>query len=87
MHTREVWSAKPLDASGALVPASGGAVGGFLCTSSTSGTLQITAGDASGGDDIVAEMSVAAGTYYRLGFYCPLGAYAVLTNAAGTFQV
>ena len=88
MHTREVWSPKAMDASGVLIGETGGAVGGFLCTSSTSGTLQIIAGIASDGTtDIVAEMSVTARTYYRLGYYCSGGAYAVLTSAAGTFQV
>jgi len=75
-----------MTASGKITDA-GGKVGGFLCTSSTSGTLQITDGIASGGSTVLASMSVAAGTFYELGYYAQNGLYAVLTNCAGTFQV
>lgn len=81
---KEVWTPKPMTASG-KISARGGKIGGFLCTSSTSGTVQITAGESSGGSTIVAEMSVTAGAYYPMPFECPEGAYAVLTNCAGTF--
>ena len=83
---KEVWMPKPMTASGAITSRQG-KIGGFLCTSSTSGTVQISAGEDGSGDDIVAEMSVTAGTYYPMPFYCADGAYAVLTNCAGTFQV
>jgi hypothetical protein len=88
VNVKEVWTAKPMDASGTLALVNQSSkVGGFLCTSSTTGTLQITEGEASGGADIVAEMSVTAGTWYPMPFHLPLGAYAVLTSCAGTFAV
>lgn len=84
MNVKEIWTPKPMSASGKLV-AAGGHIGGFLCT--TDGTLKITAGETSGGADIVSQISVTAGTYYPMPFYCQTGAYAVLTSAAGTFAV
>lgn len=86
MQVKEVWTPKPMTASGTVVR-QGMHMGGFLCTSSTSGTLQITAGEASGGAVIVDTMGVTAGTYYPMPFYCADGAYAVLTDCAGTFAV
>lgn len=82
-NTREYYTPKRMAASGMLVPA-GSAVGGFLCT--TAGTLQITAGEVSGGADIVSSFAVTAGTYYALKMYMETGAYAVLGGGAiGTF--
>lgn len=84
-QVREVWKPKALSASGMIVER-GRAMGGFLCT--TAGTLQVTAGEASGGATIVASFAVSAGTWYPLPFYCQDGAYAVLGGgAAGTFGV
>lgn len=85
-RVKELFRPNPLTASGTITKA-GGEVGGFLCTSSTSGTLQITDGEASGGATLVAAFPVVAGTYYKLGFYLQNGAYAVMTNCAGTFGV
>ena len=85
MKVRELYRPKRMTASGTLV-AIGGAVGGFLCT--TAGTLQITAGEAAGGSDIVSSITVTAGQYYPMGFFCETGAYAVLGGGAvGTFLV
>lgn len=84
MIVKEIWTPKPMTASGKLVEA-GRHIGGFLCT--TAGTLQITAGETSGGADIVAVFDVTEGTYYPLPFYCASGAYAVLASAQGTFAV
>lgn len=83
-NVREVWGYKRMTASGQLVTM-GGEIAGFFCTSSTAGTLQITSGEASGGADIVSSFPVEAGVWYPLPFRCPDGAYAVLTNCAGTF--
>lgn len=84
MQVKEIWNPKPMTASGPLVER-GHHIGGFLCT--TDGTLQVTAGVVSGGADIVSAISVTAGSYYPMPFYCQNGAYAVLTTAAGTFAV
>ncbi len=84
MNVREIWSPKLMTASGPIV-AENGSLGGFFCT--TGGTLQVTKGIAAGGADIVAVFDVTEGSYYPLPFICNTGAYAVLTNAAGTFAV
>jgi hypothetical protein len=85
MDVREVWKPKRLAASGMIVER-GRFMGGFFCT--TSGTLQITDGETSGGSDVVSSFSVTAGTYYPLPFYGQNGLYAVLGGGAvGTFAV
>lgn len=85
MRVLEVYRPKRMTASGQLT-SPGGVVGGFICT--TTGTIQITVGEASGGADIVSTMAVTAAVYYPLGFFCETGAYAVLASgAAGTFLV
>lgn len=83
-RVKEVWTYKRMAASGQLAPR-GGKVAGFFCT--TAGTLQITEGETSGGDDIVSSFSVAAGTWYPFPFDLPEGAWAVMTGCVGTFGV
>jgi hypothetical protein len=85
-HVKEVWTPKYMTASGPLVQR-GGCCGGFLCSSSTSGTIAITSGTVSGGSTIVASLAVTAGQFVELGHYYQDGAYVTLTNCAGTFQV
>lgn len=85
-HIKEVWTPKPMTASGTITQA-GGEIGGFLCSSSTSGTLVITAGIASGGASILASTPMVAGQFYPMKFYVQDGAYATLTNCTGTFQI
>lgn len=84
MQVQEIFRHKLMTASGILVGPNG-SVGGFLCT--TAGTLSITSGILSGGADIVKTFDVAEGSWYPLPFKFPLGAYAVLTTAEGTFAV
>jgi hypothetical protein len=84
MNVREIWSPKTLTASGVIVDMDG-ALAGFLCT--TGGTVQITAGIASGGATIVPAFTAVAGTYYPMPFRMKDGAYAVLTTAQGVFAV
>lgn len=83
MRVTETYTPKPMTASGEITPR-GGKLGGFFCTSSTSGTLVIA--DLDGGS-ILASTSVTAGTWYPLPFSTPNGAVATLTSAAGTFAV
>lgn len=85
-HVKELWRYKPMTASGTLAPRDG-KVGGFVCSTSSSGTLAISEGEASGGAAILATMAVTAGQFVELGFLLPQGAYATLTNCTGTFQV
>lgn len=85
MQVQEIFRYQQMSASGMLV-ATNGSLGGFLCT--TAGTLQITAGTASGGADIVKTFDVVEGSWYPLPFKCPTGAYAVLAGSAeGTFAL
>lgn len=85
MQVQEIFRHKLMTASGTLVGINGN-VGGFLCT--TSGTLQITSGIASGGSDIVKAFDVTEGSWYPIPFKFPNGAYAVLGGGAeGTFGV
>lgn len=83
-HVKELGTPKALSASGAL-GGPGVTCIGFLCATSSSGTMKITEGDVSGGSDVVLQISVTAGTFYRIPARFPKGAYAVLTNATGTF--
>lgn len=85
-HVKELWRYKPMTASGELVPRDG-KVGGFVCSTSTSGTIEITEGTTSGGASILASTVVTAGQFIELGYLLPKGAYATLTNCTGTFQV
>jgi hypothetical protein len=84
--TKELWRYQAMSASGPLAPR-GGKVGGFVCSTSDSGTLKITAGEATGGATILASTTVTAGQYLELGFWLPDGAYATLTDCTGTFMV
>ncbi len=86
MKVNEVWTAKPMTASGA-VTLPGGKIGGFICSSSTSGTITITSGTVSGGSSILASTPVTAGEFLELGLYCPDGAYVAISNCTGTFQI
>ncbi len=86
MKVNEVWTPKYMDASGTLTLA-GGKVGGFICSSSTSGTIEITDGIESGGDTIVEALPVTAGEFVELGLYLANGAYVTLTTCTGTFQI
>ena len=85
MKVKEVGTPKPMSASGALVPA-GGNVIGFLCATSSSGTVEIKADDASGATLIIAT-PVSAGSFTPFPSYFQTAAYAVLTNCTGTFFV
>lgn len=82
---RETGSAKLMTASGAIVPATGGATCGFLCT--TAGTIQLDSGIAAG-VNVVPSFAVVVGTWYPLPFAWPTGCYATLGGGAqGTFGV
>ena len=85
-HVKELWRYKPMTASGTLATRDG-KVGGFVCSTSTSGTIEITEGEASGGASILAAMAVTAGQFVELGFLLPKGAYVTMTDCTGTFQV
>lgn len=84
MKVREVWSPLKLAASGTCCPV-GGSLGGFLCT--TAGTLAISEGVDSGGNEIVEAFDVAEGSYYPLPFKMDRGGYATLSSAKGTFAM
>lgn len=81
---QESYMPKVMTTSGAVVGGRGGLLGGFLCT--TSGTLQLRDGDASG-TVIVPSVAVSAGVYYPMPFGFSTGLYAELTGAQGTFGV
>lgn len=83
-RVKELGTPKILSASGAL-GGPGVTVMGFLCASSTSGTVKITSGATSGGSDVVAETPVTAGSWTPIPGIFLDGAYAVLTNCTGTF--
>jgi hypothetical protein len=74
-----------MSASGMLVER-GGACAGFLCATSSSGTVEIKATDASGATVVIAT-PVTAGSYMPMPSRFDIGAYAVLTNCTGTFFV
>lgn len=85
MMVNEIFSPLKATASGAIIPATGGYLGGFFCT--TAGTLQLDSGIAAG-TNVVASFAVAVGVYYPLPFSFPAGCYATLGGgAAGTFGV
>lgn len=76
-----------LAASGAVIGQSGGAIGGFLCT--TTGDLKLSYGAAGAGETIVDTVPVTAGVFLPMPFIFPPGVtvYATLTAAKGTFAV
>lgn len=84
----ESYSPWPLAASGLVVGAEGGQIGGFLCT--TSGTVRLSYGSAGAGAEFVAEVAVTAGVFLPMPFSIPPGSYAYATlggGAEGTFAV
>jgi hypothetical protein len=87
---QEVFSPIPVAANGGvvLIGANGGALGGFLCT--TSGNLKISYGQAGAGAAIVDTMAVVAGNWYPMPFGIPAGVFAfaqLSAGAAGSFGV
>jgi hypothetical protein len=86
MDVQEVFQHKRLTASGAIL-ASGGKIGGFLCT--TTGTLKLTLTDAAG-DTVVDTVAVTEGVFLPMpfGFGPTVVVYATLAGGAeGTFAL
>jgi hypothetical protein len=78
-----------MTASGMLIPASGGEIGGFLC--SVGGSIKLTVGTVNGsGALIVDTTTVAAGQFIPIPLSIAAslgGVYATLTTAQGTFFI
>lgn len=81
----ESYAPRPLAASGLVIGANGGALGGFLCT--TTGTVRLSYGSDGSGAAIVETFDVTEGVFYPMPFAFPPGVYvyATLVAAAGTF--
>lgn len=84
MHVQEIGRYKRMTADGEIVTR-GGVILSFICE--VTGTLSITEGTAAGGAAIITALPVTAGVIYPLCIKCPLGAYADLTTATGTFVI
>lgn len=81
---REHWNYKKMSASGQLVSRNG-QIAGVLCT--TGGTIAISEGEVSGGTNIIATMTLAAG-WTPIPFKFPVGAYVTIGGGfVGTFAV
>lgn len=88
MDVQEVFSPKPLAASAAIIGLDGGSIGGFLCT--TSGTVSLNLGIDGSGTLIVDAVPVTAGVFLPMPFTIPpgVGMYATLAGGAeGTFAI
>lgn len=82
---QECFGYKQMSDSGALLGSGGGALAGFLCT--TSGTLKLTVTDGAGAT-IVDTCTVTAGVFLPLPFTFTHAVYATLAGGAvGTFAV
>lgn len=81
MTSQEYYAAKPMVAGVALLV--GVAVSGFLCVSSTAGTLTITDAD---GTVLVNALPLTAGQWIRIPllFRTAAGGTVLVTNGAGT---
>lgn len=65
-----------------------GAILGFFCNSTTSGTIVLSKGTASGGTAITGTITPTAGTWYNLPFVSENGLYATIANTLNvTFAV
>jgi hypothetical protein len=84
MRVQEYGDYKRMTADGTIV-GRGGVILSFICE--VEGTLTITEGIIAGGTTIISALPVVAGAVYPLCIKCPLGAYADLTTATGTFVV
>lgn len=86
MLVQETFGAKPMTASGAVFGASGGVLGGFICT--ISGSLKLTVGTDGLGATIVDTLPVTAGAFTPLPFTFSGAVYAALTGGAqGSFAI
>lgn len=88
MVVQESFSPKAMTASGVVLPAAGGALGGFLCT--VAGNVKLTYGLDGTGATIVDTVAVTVGQFLPMPFaFGPgTGVYATLSNGAqGTFAV
>lgn len=83
---QESYNARYMNASGQLLSASGGALGGFLCT--TAGTLKLWANTAASGAVIVDTLTLTAGQYVPMPYAINGPVYAELGGGCvGTFAV
>ncbi len=81
-----IGSAYPITGTG-QVKTGFGAIVGFFCSSSTSGTLTVYDSASGASNQIVASFPLVAGQYYPLPFALANGLYAVVGGAAtGTFS-
>ena len=65
-----------------------GGILGFFCNSTSSGTIALSAGTASGGTAITGTITPTAGTWYPLPFESASGIYATIANTLNvTFAV
>lgn len=65
-----------------------GTILGFLCNSTSSGTVALSAGTGSGGAAITGTITPVAGTWYPLPITSPTGIYATIANTLNlTFVV
>jgi hypothetical protein len=65
-----------------------GGILGFLCNSTSSGTIALSAGTASGGASITGTITPTAGTWYPLPIESATGIYATIANTLNvTFAV
>lgn len=85
---QESYTPWPLAANGLVIGAAGGAIGGFLCT--TTGTIRLNYGIDGSGGIFLPTMPVTAGVFTPIPFSVPPGAYAYCTlagGALGTFGI
>lgn len=81
MIVQEQYGALALAASGIILPASGGELGGFLCT--TTGTVKLSYGADGSGATIVDTVAVTAGVFLPMPFSFGAGQPVYATLAAG----
>ena len=85
---QESYQPLPLTASGPVIPITGGAIGGFLCT--TAGSVKLSYRIDGSGATIVDTVAVTAGTFLPMPFLFAPGTpvYATLTGGCkGTFAI
>lgn len=81
MAIQERYNPKPVSAGTTTLPPGCTGLGGFLCVSSTSGTLTVTRADST---VLVNALPVTAGIYYHMPFLVGEGATVTLSNCTGT---
>lgn len=84
MNVVEAYNPKSISASGVVIPAAGGTLGGFFCT--TGGNIQLRDGITGASPVVVSTFTVVPGQFYVLPFTFPNGCYVdIAGGAVGTF--